>query len=82
VTGPEPSETAGINVLRLDADQTRDELAERLGEIQDRLTPRELVRSASLTISENRRQFMLAAGGVLLATAGVIALVVTRRRRG
>jgi hypothetical protein len=82
VTAATQPSTGGINALRLDADRARDELADRLGEVRSRLAPKELAKSASLTVREHRNQFVIAAGSTLVAVAGIIALVVRTKRRG
>lgn len=63
-----------------DVDRQRDELRRALEEIEDRVNPAKLVGRTRQRIDENPTPFLAAAGGVVLAVAGVVALLVIRRR--
>jgi len=63
-----------------DVDQQRDELRRALEEIEDRVNPAKVVDRTRQRIDENPTPFLAAAGGVVLAVAGVVALLVLRRR--
>jgi hypothetical protein len=74
--------TLGINGVGLDADRTRDELAETLGEIERRLAPAH-IRSKIVTIVRNRPVPFIAAGvSLVCAIVGVVLLVARRPDRG
>ena len=63
-----------------DVDQQRDELRRALEEIEDRVNPAKVVDRTRQRIDENPTPFLAAAGGVVLAVAGVVTLLVFRRR--
>lgn len=63
-----------------DVDRQRDELRRALEEIEDRVNPAKLAERTRQRIDENPTPFLAAAGGVVLAVAGVVALLVLRRR--
>lgn len=63
-----------------DVDQQREELRRALEEIEDRVNPAKVVDRTRQRIDENPTPFLAAAGGVVLAVAGVVAFLVLRRR--
>jgi ElaB/YqjD/DUF883 family membrane-anchored ribosome-binding protein len=72
-----PGANAGEHTLRLDADRTRDELADVLVEIRHRLAPKELARSATDSLRRHPKQV----AGVIAATAGIVTGIVLLTRR-
>ena len=63
-----------------DVDRQRDELRRALEEIEDRVNPSKVAERTRQRFDENPTPFLAAAGGVVLAVAGVVALLVFRRR--
>lgn len=63
-----------------DVDQQREDLRRALEEIEDRVNPAKVVDRTRQRIDENPTPFLAAAGGVVLAVAGVVAFLVLRRR--
>ncbi|SDH64685.1 DUF3618 domain-containing protein [Agrococcus jejuensis] len=63
-----------------DVDRQRDELRRALEEIEDRVNPAKVAERTRRRIDENPTPFLAAAGGVVLAVAGVAALLIFRRR--
>lgn len=63
-----------------DVDRQREELRRALEEIEDRVNPAKVVERTRRRIDENPTPFLAAAGGVVVAVAGVVALLVFRRR--
>jgi hypothetical protein len=72
-----PGTNAGEQTLRLDADRTRDELADALAEIRRRLTPRELAKSVTGSVRRHPAQVAAA----IAATAGIVTATVVLVRR-
>jgi hypothetical protein len=75
----EPSGSAGVNAVRLDADRTRDELERTLNQIESRLAPKELWRSVTLTFKERPLRVVAVGAGFVLAVGGLITRAVRRR---
>ena len=63
-----------------DVDRQREDLRRALEEIEDRVNPAKLVERTRRRVDENPTPFLAAAGGVVLAVAGVVTLLVLRRR--
>lgn len=63
-----------------DVDQQREDLRRALEEIEDRVNPAKVVDRTRQRIDENPTPFLAAAGGVVLAVAGVVAFLILRRR--
>lgn len=63
-----------------DVDRQRDELRRALEEIEDRMNPAKVVERTRRRIDEDPTPFLAAAGAAVLAIAGVVTLLVLRRR--
>jgi hypothetical protein len=74
--------TLGINGVGLDADRTRDKLAETLGEIERRLTPAHIRSRVMTTVRDRPVPFIAAAASVVGAVVGIVVLVALRSARG
>ncbi|MCU1586244.1 MAG: hypothetical protein JWM49_2800 [Microbacteriaceae bacterium] len=76
---PEPSGSAGVDTVRLDADRTRDELERTLNQIESRLAPKELWKSVTLAFRERPVRAAAVSGGIALAIGGLITRAVRHR---
>ena len=77
-----PGANAGEQTLRLDADRTRDDLADALTELRQRLGPKELAKS---TLGSLRRYPWQVTGGIAATAAtitGIVLLSQRSKRRG
>ncbi len=63
-----------------DVDRQREELRRALEEIEDRVSPAKVAERTRQRLDENPTPFLAAAGGVVLAIAGVVTFLVLRRR--
>jgi len=63
-----------------DVDQQREDLRRALEEIEDRVNPAKVVERTRRRIDEDPTPFLAAAGGVVLAVAGVVTFLILRRR--
>jgi hypothetical protein len=76
---PEPSGSAGVNTVRLDADRTRDELERTLNQLESRLAPKELWKSVTLTFKQHPSRVLAVSAGFALAIGGLITRAVRHR---
>mgnify|MGYP000971922309 FL=1 len=63
-----------------DVDRQREELRRALEEIEDRVNPSKLVERTRRRFDEDPTPFLAVAGTVVAAVAGVVTLLVLRRR--
>lgn len=63
-----------------DVDRQRDELRRALEEIEDRVNPAKVADRTRQRFDEDPTPFLAAAGGVVLAIAGVVTFLILRRR--
>ncbi|QCR18244.1 DUF3618 domain-containing protein [Agrococcus sp. SGAir0287] len=63
-----------------DVERQREELRRHLEEIEDRMNPAKVVDRTRRRFDEDPAPFLAVAGGVVAAIAGVVVLVVLRRR--
>ncbi|MFC7431521.1 MULTISPECIES: DUF3618 domain-containing protein [unclassified Agrococcus] len=63
-----------------DVDRQREELRRALEEIEDRVSPAKVAERTRQRLDENPTPFLAAAGGVVLAIAGLVTVLVLRRR--
>ena len=77
-----PDSAPGPEARRLDADRAREELGDTLDEIEKRLTPPELLRSARDAWRRSPGRVAAVVGAPLAIIGLVVAVRVARHRRG